>query len=128
MTPTVKIYVALSTILTNVFVVWAIYLLFRGARFDTQMTIILTVLVIGTIADLLVFRSLKEPTGELGLGATGMVTNVGVVTESMGGSVKVSVRGETWSARVEGEASLPVGAAVEVVQVDGLVLIVRERP
>ncbi len=88
---------------------------------------ILVVGIFGTISDLYVFRSLKETTGELGLGASGMVSRIGVVTESTGGLGKVCIRGEIWSARFEGEDPLVVGSPVEVVELEGLVLLVRQE-
>ncbi len=127
MTDRSKIYVALSTLLTNAVVLWAIFRLLNGASFETQIVIVLVAGIVGTICDLYVFQSLKETTGELGLGASGMVSRIGVVTESTGDLGKVYIRGETWSARFEGEDPLSVGSPVEVVELEGLVLLVRQK-
>ncbi len=118
---------ALTTIVSHLIVLWALIRWLSGASLEHQLTIIIAVCIVGTIIDLYVFRSLQETTGELGLGANGMVARTGVITEAGGALLKVAIRGETWSARFEGDGQLPVGASVEVVALDGLVLIVRGK-
>ncbi|HYD50552.1 MAG TPA: nodulation protein NfeD [Terriglobales bacterium] len=77
------------------------------------------------VVGLLVVRSHKA---KVALGSEGLIGQSGEVRRAIGGgrsAGKVLVQGEYWNA-VAGEA-LEVGAAVEVVRVDGMVLEVRRK-
>jgi membrane-bound serine protease (ClpP class) len=60
-------------------------------------------------------------------GAAGMIGEVGQALTAIGpdGSGRVATHGETWQAT--SDESIPAGARVRVMQVDGLVLIVRKE-
>lgn len=57
-------------------------------------------------------------------GQEGLVGERGIAVSAVAGSGRVRVHGERWNARAEGDP-IPAEAPVEVIGVDGLVLIVR---
>ena len=57
-----------------------------------------------------------------------LVGMIGIVRRALAPHGTVQVNGELWSAEpVKGEENLPLGAHVQIVQVDGLVLQVRKN-
>jgi membrane protein implicated in regulation of membrane protease activity len=66
----------------------------------------------------------------LGVAADRALGKTGLVVEAIqphGITGRVRVRGEEWRAESDGETSIPEGAEVEVLRVDGTHLVVRTR-
>jgi len=76
------------------------------------------------VAVFLLFVAVRAFSNRVRTGAEGMVTERGVVRESLDPRGKVWVHGELWSA--EADEPIPVGDEVEVVQVNGMRLKVRK--
>ncbi len=109
---------------------WGAVLTWRspGSLFRFNLTYLLPVIllsagaVIGIVALALKIRRKRSITGP-----SGMVGKICEVVEEVGPKKgKVFCMGEYWNARTEGE-TIEKGKEVEVLRVDGLVLVVRER-
>ncbi len=90
--------------------------------------IVLPGLLLGAIGTGIVYLALRIRRMRSKVGAESLVGQVGEVVEEVSPSGgKVFADGTYWSARSEDEGVIPVGRKVEVVRVEGLTLVVKER-
>ena len=106
---------------------WALWLtLAAGLAIAEMLTLDLTLLMLGLIRPSLLKRLQRGPGYRSQLdrviGSSGTVTRE--VTAS-GGEVKVA--GEAWSARSYDGETIPVGALIDVFEIDGVTLVVHPK-
>lgn len=92
-------------------------------------TVALPIYLVGVVVSVFYHRAMtKSRAIPVSTGAEGMHGRTGTVTTSRSGRVTVVSRNEIWSARAEDGRPLDPGTAVEVVDLDGLTLVVRPLP
>ena len=79
----------------------------------------------GAISFALAWIALRARRAKVLTGPKSMIGGLAIARTQLVPSGQVEIRGELWQARLYGEQALPVGAAVAVREVDGLVLIVE---
>ena len=79
----------------------------------------------GAISFGLAWIALRARRGKVLTGPQAMVGATAIVLTPLAPDGQVEIRGELWRARLRGRASLPVGAAVSVREIQGLMLIVE---
>ena len=91
-----------------------------------QWGVFIVLSVIALIALRPVARRVTRRSSNKKSGAERLIDNVGEVIEGRApeGLIRVRVDREEWNANVEGKSSLPVGASIKVIGIDGTRLIV----
>jgi membrane-bound serine protease (ClpP class) len=79
----------------------------------------------GSISFGLAWIALRARRGKILTGPSAMIGGTAIARTPLAPSGQVEIRGELWQASLRGHASLPIGAAVSVHEIDGLVLIVE---
>lgn len=91
-------------------------------------------LILGTTSGVAVFfllglsAAVRAHLRPVAMGQQTIVGQVGTVRQALRPTGIVHVQGEEWSAVSAGGGEIPVGAAVEVVRVEGLTLVVQSVP
>ncbi|HCX84203.1 MAG TPA: hypothetical protein DHV14_03490 [Micrococcales bacterium] len=128
----------LLLLVVEVLVVDLLFLMFAGGALAAVLAallgapVLIQVVVFGVVSALLVavirpwaLRTFRRETPETATNVAALIGRSATVlepTSSLAGRVKLA--GEVWTARFEGAGTLPEGAQVEVVRIDGATAVV----
>ena len=82
----------------------------------------------GVISFGLAWIALRARRGKVLTGPQAMLGAIAITQTPLSPNGQVAIRGELWQATLQGHASLPAGAPVHVLSVEGLTLIVEPAP
>ena len=82
----------------------------------------------GSISFGLAWIALRARRGKVLTGPKAMIGHTAIARTPLNPTGQVEIRGELWQAALHGQPSLPIGSAVSVRSVEGLVLIVEPAP